>query len=74
MAREVYFREDILNALRSAHVASGGSDSFCEDAEKLRIYREGFDRALVAVGLAFGLESAEGTKLLQQERAPAFDG
>ena len=71
MARDVYFRSDILNVLRSAHVASEGAAAVCDDAEKLRIYRAGFDRALVSVGLAFGLEPAEGTKLVQsQQRAP----
>jgi hypothetical protein len=75
MARDIYCRQDILNALRCAHVASEGATAVVAevagDPELLRAYRSGFERALVSVGLAFGLEPAEGTKLLRpQERAP----
>jgi hypothetical protein len=69
MALDVYFREDILNVLRSAYVASEGSASLVtqvlQDPELrnipvqklLSIYRQGFVTALGSVGIAFGLEA-----------------
>jgi hypothetical protein len=43
VARDIYCRDDILNALKAVHVANGTPS-------------DEFDRALVAVGLAFGIE------------------
>ena len=72
MARDVYFREDILNVLRSAHVAGDGASSLMGELDDdlhlsgvsmdtiLRVYRSGFNRALVSVGLAFGLDPTNG--------------
>jgi len=72
VARDVYFREDILNVLRSAHVAGDGATSLMGELEGdarisgvsmetlLHVYRCGFNRALVSVGLAFGLDPSNG--------------
>lgn len=70
MSFDVYFKEDILNILRSTYAASEGSASLVlemlEDPDLkdvpvrklLNIYRRGFATALGAVGLAFGLDAA----------------
>ena len=72
MARDVYFREDILNVLRSAHVAGDGASTLMGELDDdlhlnglsmdtiQHVYRSGFNRALVSVGLAFGLDPANG--------------
>lgn len=71
MARDVYFREDIMNVLRSAHVAGDGASTLMGELDDLHLngasmdtilqaYRSGFNRALVSVGLAFGLDPANG--------------
>lgn len=66
MARDVFFREDIQNVLKSVSLA--GNLDFGElelgqwsndpvQVQKLvDVYRAGFDRAIDATGLAFGLE------------------
>jgi len=71
MARDMYFRDDILNVLRSAHVAGDGASALVAELRKdphlsevpvetlVRVYRSGFNRALVSVGLALGLASGE---------------
>lgn len=69
MAVDVYFRKDILNVLRATYVASEGPATLVaellEDPELrnvsldklLQIYQRGFNTALGAIGLAFGLDS-----------------
>ncbi len=69
MSFDVYFKQDILNILRSTYAASEGSASLVlemlEDPDLqgvpvgklLHIYRRGFATALGAVGLAFGLDA-----------------
>ena len=75
MALKVYYREDILNALHAAYVASSGPAALAtevlEDQELqdipldklLQVYMRGFNTALCAIGAAFGL-----TNLVDQER------
>jgi len=60
-----FFREDILNILRSVEAAGGGIEVSPEDSVeemKARIdgYKAGVARTLVAVGLAFGLSTVTG--------------
>lgn len=69
MAFDVYFKEDILNALRSVYAANEGAAGLaCELLQDpdlqgveltrlMQIYRRGFVTALGAVGLAFGLDA-----------------
>jgi len=71
MALDVYFREDILNVLRSTFVASEGSftlvTQLLEDPDfqnvpiqkLINIYRQGVITALGSVGIAFGLDAPE---------------
>ena len=78
MALDVYFKEDILNALRAMYVAGEGPATLAVELlqdgdlrgvplEKLlQIYRRGFHTALAAVGLAFGL-----VPLDMEQKAPA---
>jgi hypothetical protein len=78
MALDVYFRDDILNILRSTYAASEGTSSLVmqllqdPDLEHvpvqkmLAIYRRGFITALGSVGLAFGLDTIE-----QENQLPA---
>jgi len=62
MARDVYFREDILNVLRSAESAGYLPPELEKAVDYPEIqsyavgYKDGFRRALLAVGLAFGFE------------------
>jgi len=70
---KLYFREDIVNALRAAYVASEGTallltevgpDSGLGGAtqtELVEAYRRGFATALTTLGLAFGLDAAQST-------------
>ncbi len=59
MALDVYFREDILNALCAAYAASEGATSLIAKQDLadglLKAYYRGFVTALGVVGLAFGL-------------------
>ena len=69
MALDIYFKEDILNVLRATYAASEGSATLVADIMQdpelrnvpldklLRIYRRGFNTAIGAVGLGFGLDS-----------------
>ena len=67
MALDVYFKEDILNALRSAAAANGGAMGMIAEwqsdpelrnvnaAKLAAIYERGFQQALGSIGLAFGV-------------------
>jgi len=67
MALDVYFRDDIRNILRSVYVASEGPTALVAEllqdpelknvpiTKLLAIYRTGYQQALNAVGIAFGL-------------------
>jgi hypothetical protein len=75
MALKVYYKEDILNAVHAAYVASSGpaalATEILQDQELqgipldrlLQVYMRGFNTALCAVGAAFGL-----TNLVDQDR------
>ena len=68
MGLDIWFREDIANALKAAEAASattvaamehalvGAGQTTAPDPRYLRAYREGWRAALVTVALAFGLE------------------
>lgn len=59
MGLDIWFREDILHALRAAEQASATTaaamESVVGDARYLRAYREGYRAALITVGTAFGI-------------------
>ena len=61
MGLDIWFREDITNALRAADVASSTTIAAVEDSDVqgdvryLRAYREGWRAALATIALAFGL-------------------
>jgi hypothetical protein len=69
MALDVYFREDILNVLRATYAAGEGPAALVAEMlqddefqgvsldKLLQVYRQGFNTALGAVGLAFGLDA-----------------
>jgi hypothetical protein len=68
MALDIYYKEDILNALRGLHVAGAGSASLMSEIladpelqdlpldKLLRVYQRGFNTGLVSVALSFGLD------------------
>ena len=55
MALEVYFKQDIENALRAIEHATRKALSEDEKTERQEGYQEGFNAALAAFALAFGL-------------------
>ena len=67
MGLDIWFREDILHALKAAeqasattaaameHALGGAEGSVVGDARYLRAYREGYKAALVTVAMAFGI-------------------
>lgn len=73
MGLDIWFREDILHALKAAEQASsttvaameyalsGVEGSVVGDARYLRAYREGYKAALVTVATAFGITSPDNT-------------
>lgn len=56
MGPSVYFRRDIANVLRSLACVEMGQETDDQLAQYGQGYRDGFQVALVAIGLAFGLE------------------
>jgi len=62
MGLDIFFAEDIRNALLAAHEASTATARVCaaesEDPVVLRAFLEGYRTALVTVALAFGLSPA----------------
>lgn len=54
MGMDVYFKSDIVNVLRS--VASVDLSAQLAHEPNQERYHQGFEAALLAVGLAFGLE------------------
>ena len=66
MGLDIWFREDILNALKAAEQASATTAAAMEnvagDPRYLRAYREGYRAALVTVATAFGIAGAEDLK------------
>jgi hypothetical protein len=71
VALDVYYKQDLYNALRAAYAANEGPATLVaemlEDKELqdipldvlLRIYRRGFHAALGVIALAFGLDELE---------------
>jgi len=55
MALDVYFREDVQNILWATLAASEGSAALTERNALTEAYRRGFEDALRAVALGFGL-------------------
>ena len=73
MALDVYIRDDIVNVLSAVHVANVGVVALivndrrldAELAERVRVYRQGYEDALLAVAVAFGAEAdTEGVSAL----------
>ena len=62
MSLDIFFAEDIRNALLAADEASSATARVCAavggDPVTLRAYLEGYDAALRTVALAFGLSPA----------------
>lgn len=75
MALDIYYKRDILNSLRGLHMAGAGSASLMDEIladpelrglplEKLlQVYQRGFNTALVATGLSFGLVPEPGPQV-----------
>ena len=73
MGLDIWFREDILHALKAAeqasattaaameHALGGAEGSVVGDARYLRAYREGYKAALVTVAMAFGITPSDNT-------------
>ena len=73
MGLDIWFREDILHALKAAeqasattaaameHALGGAEESVVGDARYLRAYREGYKAALVTVAMAFGITPSDNT-------------
>ncbi|HIQ23018.1 MAG TPA: hypothetical protein EYH34_17465 [Planctomycetes bacterium] len=73
MGLDIWFREDILHALKAAEQASATTAAAMEhalgeaegsvvgDARYLRAYREGYKAALVTVAMAFGITPSGNT-------------
>jgi len=55
MGLDIWFSEDIRNALLAADEASSSTAAYCPDGPTLRAYLEGYRAALTTVALAFGL-------------------
>lgn len=74
MGLDIFFIEDIRNALLAVHEASLATARVCaaegEDPVVLRAYLEGYRAALVTVALAFGLEPAILTGCQRDVRQP----
>ena len=72
MALDVYFRQDIRNALLAAEQASRVALQAVNgrDGEFARGYQEGYQAALVTIALAFGLiQHSDSPCLLNEEPA-----
>jgi len=82
MALDVYFREDVYNILKSTHTAGGVDDALLQQimedpgfenvpvTKLVALYRQGFNRAILSVGIAFGLDGPEhglGTRVRRWE-------
>jgi len=55
MALDIFFSDDIRNALLAADEASSSTAAYCPDGPILQAYMEGYRAALTTVALAFGL-------------------
>jgi len=55
MALDIFFSEDIRNALLAADEASSSTAAYCLDGPVLWAYLEGYRAALTTVALAFGI-------------------
>ena len=61
MALDIYFREDIVNAILAANEASASTavavaGSTAGNPTYLRAFREGYKAALITLALAFGIK------------------
>jgi hypothetical protein len=55
MGLDIWFKEDIANALRAAEECAAGVAELGEPTPELRAYRAGFRAALATLAVAFGL-------------------
>jgi len=55
MSLDIYFSDDIRNALLAADKASSSTAAYCPDGPTLQAYLKGYRAALTTVALAFGL-------------------
>ena len=55
MGLDIFFSDDIRNALLAADEASASTAAYCPDGPTLRAYRAGYWAALSTVALAFGI-------------------
>jgi hypothetical protein len=51
----IFLREDIKNALMSVAATNAGAMSYAKDPQA-KAYQEGFQAALIAIALAFGIQ------------------
>ncbi len=60
MALDIWFKEDIANAVKAAHEAGSSSltmfEQMTENSDLVRAYGQGYRSALIAVATAFGIE------------------
>jgi hypothetical protein len=60
MALDIWFKEDIANAVKAAHEAGASSlamfERMTENRDLVRAYSQGYRSALIAVAAAFGIE------------------
>jgi len=83
MALDIFFSEDIRNALLAATEASSSTARVCAaaggDQVTIRAYLEGYEAALTAVALSFGLSPAivtaqRATPCQEQEKPLKIEG
>ena len=63
MGLDIWFREDITNALKAAEQASSTTaaaiESVVSDPSYLRAYRQGYKAALITIAMSFGIAGSE---------------
>jgi hypothetical protein len=65
----VWFKDDVQNALRAVESANAGLFEII-DTPEMQLYRQGYEAALRAVAEAFGIRQEPFTR--QRDEAPAF--
>ncbi len=69
MGLEMWFQEDIENAILAAEEASASTASqFGGNPERVAAFREGYRAALVTIALAFGIRPPERSSLAHHRR------
>ena len=60
MALDIWFKEDIANAVKAAHEAGASSlamfEETTENTELVHAYGQGYRSALIAIATAFGID------------------